>query len=182
MIYYNDIIFSKEECNDILNSANDFTQSVVGVNYNNELYDLVANTNKRKSTQSEMVATPDSFIYKKINEIINTFDYKLICDEFHYDVIKYKESDFVWRHRDENDVRMFTIVVQLNEEDSYDGGEFKYWLDDTEYQMDKQIGHGIAFKASVFHEVKPVISNERHSFVSFVKFSDVKKIGKSVLI
>lgn len=182
MIYYNDIIFSKEECNDILTSANNFVQSVVGVNYNNELYDLVANTNKRKSTQSEMVVTPDSFIYKKINEIINTFDYKLVCDEFHYDVIKYKEGDFVWRHKDENGERMFTIVVQLNEEDSYNGGEFKYWIDDSEHEMNKSIGFGMAFKAGVYHEVKPVISNERHSFVSFVKFSDVKKIGKAVLI
>ena len=77
---------------------------------------------------------------------------------------------------------MFTIVVQLNDEDSYEGGEFKYWLGESEYEMNKTIGHGMAFKAGVYHEVKPITLNERHSFVSFVKFSDVKKIGKAILI
>lgn len=182
MIYYNDVIFSKQECVDILNSTNEYIQSVVGINYNNELYDMVANTNKRKSTQAEMSAKQDTFIYKRINEIVNTFNYKLVCDELNYDIIKYKESDFVWKHRDENGERMFTIVVQLNEDNSYTGGEFVYWLDGVEYQMDKNIGMGIAFKASVFHEVKAVIIGERHSFVSFIKFTDIEKIGGKGLI
>jgi predicted 2-oxoglutarate/Fe(II)-dependent dioxygenase YbiX len=179
MIYYNDIIFSKDECVEILSSADNFIQSVVGVNYNNELYDMVANTKKRKSTQCEMTALPESLIYKRINEIINKFDYKLVCDVFHYDIIKYNVGDFVWRHKDDNGERMFTIVIQLNEGDSYDGGEFIYWVNDEEHTMSKNIGTGMAFKTGVYHEVKPVITNERHSFVSFVKFSDVKKIGKA---
>lgn len=182
MVYYNDVIFSKKECENILKSATDFIQSVVGVNYNNEMYDMVANTNKRKSTQCELTASTDSFIYTKLNKIVKSFNYELVCDVLHYDVIKYKEGDFVWKHKDENSERIFTIVVQLSEADLYTGGEFKYWLNDVEYQMNKQIGFGIAFKASVFHEVKPVISNERYSFVSFIKFSDVKKIGKVDLI
>lgn len=182
MIYYNDVIFSKEECEDILKSSTNFIQSVVGVNYNSEMYDLVENTKKRKSTQCELAAPTDSFIYKKINKIINTFDYQLICDTLHYDVIRYKEGDFVWKHRDENDVRMFSIVAQLTDGNLYDGGEFVYSLNNIEHQMNKRIGYGIAFKASVLHEVKPVLSNERYSFVSFIKFSDVKKIGKVILI
>lgn len=182
MIYYNDIIFSDAECDEILNSANNFKQSVLGVNYNNEQHDLVTNVSKRKSTQCEMKASPDSFIYKKINEITNTFGYKLNCDILHYDIIKYKEGDFVWRHRDENGERMFTVVAQLNESKSYDGGDFKYWLDDEEREMNRDKGHGIVFKTNVFHEVKPVITNERHSFVCFVKYSDIKKIGKLSII
>ena len=182
MIYYNDVIFSKEECVKILDSADNFIQSVVGVNYNSKMYDLVENTKKRKSTQCELTSTIDSFIYKKLNEIINTFNYELVCDVLYYDVIKYNEDDFVWKHKDANDVRIFTIVIQLSESDSYEGGEFKYWLGDIEYEMDKNIGHGIAFKSNVFHEVKPVTKRERYSFVSFIKLSDVKRLGKPGLI
>lgn len=182
MVYYNHVIFSKEECENILKSANDFVQSVVGVNYNNEMYDMVANTNKRKSTQCELAASTDSFIYTKLNKIIKAFNYELVCDILHYDVIRYNEGDFVWKHKDENNERIFTIVVQLSDEDDYEGGEFVYWLNNNEFTMSKKLGIGIAFKANVYHEVKPVVSNKRYSFVSFVKFSDVKKLGKVDLI
>ena len=183
MIYYNGVIFSKNECEDILNSCNNYVKSLLGVSYtSNEIYDTVNQDSKRKSTQCEMQATPNSFIYERINSILKTFDYELVCDVFYYDIIKYKEGDFIWKHKDDNGDRMFSIVVQLNNKDSYEGGDFMYWLNNTEYKMSKKIGYGIAFKSSVFHEVKPITSKERHSFVSFVKFSDVKKIGKVDLI
>ena len=183
MIYYNDILFTKEECQDILNSADNYVESILGVSYNsNEIYDTVSKNNKRKSTQCEMQATPNSFMYERINSMIKKFDYELVCDIFHYDIIKYKAGDFIWRHKDDNGERMFSIVAQLNEGDTYQGGDFKYWDDNVEMNMSRSIGTGMAFKAGVFHEVKPIIEGERHSFVSFVKFSDVKKIGKQALI
>jgi predicted 2-oxoglutarate/Fe(II)-dependent dioxygenase YbiX len=183
MIYYNDILFTKEECQNILDSTDNFVESILGVSYNsNEIYDTVSKNNKRKSTQCEMQATPNSFMYERINSIIKTFDYELVCDIFYYDVIKYKEGDFIWRHKDDNGERMFSIVAQLNDGDAYEGGNFKYWEDDIEFDMSKDIGTGMAFKAGVYHEVKPIIKGERYSFVSFVKFSDVKKIGKQALI
>jgi predicted 2-oxoglutarate/Fe(II)-dependent dioxygenase YbiX len=129
-----------------------------------------------------MQATPNSFMYERINSIIKTFDYELVCDTFYYDVIKYKEGDFIWRHKDDNGERMFSIVAQLNKGEAYKGGDFKYWEGDDELQMSRSVGTCIAFKAGVYHEVEPIIEGERYSFVSFVKFSDVRKIGKQALI
>jgi hypothetical protein len=182
MIYYNDIIFSREECTEILNSADKFVESGLDVVVNGVDYGWTSNVNKRKSMQCEKIALPGSLVYDRIDKIISKFDYKLMCDELNYDIIKYKEGDFIWKHKDDKGNRIFSFVIQLNEGDTYDGGEFKYWVDNNEFEMSKNIGIGMIFQAGVYHEVKPIIKGERHSFVSFLKLSDVKKIGKQALI
>lgn len=182
MIYHNEVIFSEQECKQILESAKDFKESILGISYNGHEYDTRGNTKKRKSTQAEMSATPDTFIYQKLNQIIKTFDYELNVDTFYYDVIRYQTDDFIWRHKDDNGTRFFSVVIQLSDSESYDGGDFKYWINNIEYTLNRNKGWGVIFKSDVYHEVKPVISGERYSFISFVKFSDVKKIGNVALI
>ena len=48
--------------------------------------------------------------------------------------------------------------------------------------MDRTIGFGMLFKTGVYHEVTEVIDGERYSFVSFINFNDVAKIGGRGLI
>lgn len=182
MIYYNDVIFSKEECVDILNSATNFVESGLDVVVNNVDYGWTANTNKRKSSQCELVATSNSFVYTRLNEIVNKCGYNLICDELPYDIIKYKEGDFIWKHKDDKGTRLLSFVIQLNEGDTYEGGDFAYWLGDTELSMGRDVGVGMVFKTGVYHEVKPITKGIRHSFVTFIKYADVSQKGGRGLI
>lgn len=182
MVYFNDVIFSKEECKDILNSATNFVESGLDVVVNNIDYGWTTDTKKRKSSQCELVAASNSFVYNRLNQIVNKCGYELTCDTLPYDIIKYKEGDFIWKHKDDKGSRLLSFVIQLNNGDSYGGGEFAYWLNGEELNMSKNIGVGMVFKTGVYHEVKPIISGERYSFVTFIKYTDVTEIGGKGLI
>lgn len=182
MIYFNDVIFSKEECETILNDADTYLESGLDMVVNNVDYGWTSNQNKRKSTQCTKYVKGDSFIYKRINEVIGTFGYKISIDEFKYDIIKYQIGDFIWKHKDDKGKRIFSFVLQLNDTDNYEGGDFKYWIDDTEHIMNRQQGFGMIFKAGVYHEVTPVTKGERHSFVAFLNFDEIKQLSGPTLI
>jgi predicted 2-oxoglutarate/Fe(II)-dependent dioxygenase YbiX len=182
MIYYNDIIFTKEKCDDILMSANDFQKSGLQKQVDTVDYGWTYNPKKRKSTQCLMSAPKGTQLFEKINNVLNGFGYEICIDEFKYDVIKYQEGDFIWRHKDDGGKRIFSLVLQLNNSEDYEGGDFKYWVDENEMTLPRVKGHGIIFKSSVFHEVTPVIDGERHSLVSFLNFGEIKQLAGPALI
>lgn len=182
MVYYNGVMFSKDECKDILNSVTEFATSGLDVVVNGIDYGWAADEKKRKSAQCKLIATSDSLVYKRMNEIITKCGYKLKSTELDYDVVRYNEGDFIWKHRDDKGQRLLSFVAQLGESDSYDGGDFLYWIDNTEFSMDRTIGNGMAFKAGVYHEVKPITKGTRYSFVAFIKYSDIEEINGKGLI
>jgi hypothetical protein len=181
MVYYDGFVFTKDECESILNSATTWEKSSLKNSVGSKIVGSVYLPKKRKSKQSEQIVGKDSFIYKKINNILNSFNYELVIDEFAYDVVKYEEGDFIWKHKDDMENRLLSFVIQLNDDLDYEGGDFLYWLDD-EYRMDRKQGNGIIFKAGVYHEVKPITKGIRHSFVSFLTLNQIRQISKKSFI
>ena len=181
MIYYNGFVFTIDECKLILDSASDWIQSGLNNSIGNKMVGTVYLPKKRKSKQSAQLVGKDSFIYQKINKILNSFGYEITIDEFLFDIIKYEEGDFIWKHKDDMDNRLFSFVIQLDESSTYEGGDFIGWLDDNEFVMNREIGNGMIFKAGVYHEVKPVTKGVRHSFVSFLTLDQIKQISQKSL-
>lgn len=182
MIYYSGYIFTKEECDTIVNSTTEYTDSKLGVAINSTEHGAAYSPKKRKSTQCSMLASNDSFVYTKINQILKSIDYELILDEIYYDVIKYNSGDFIWKHTDNGGERRYTLSIQLNNGDEYGGGDFKYWTNSDENILNRDVGYGMLFKADTYHEVSEITNGTRYSFVLFIKNSDVKKISKANLI
>lgn len=182
MIFYEGEVFTKDECVEILQNAIDFESSGLDMSVNNRDYTKVYLPNKRKSTQCEKVTTKGEFIYEKINQILKKFDYEISENELTYDVIKYQEGDFIWKHKDDRNNRLFSFVIQLDNDEDYTGGDFVYWINENELFMTRKQGFGMIFKAGVYHEVKPVVSGTRHSFVSFLRTDQIKKLSKAPLI
>jgi predicted 2-oxoglutarate/Fe(II)-dependent dioxygenase YbiX len=182
MLYFKNVIFTKDECNSILESADTWETSGLDTSISNQLIGRVYRPKKRKSTQSLQYTKKGSFIYKKINEALMSFGYELNVESFGYDVIKYKEGDFIWKHKDDMGDRLFSVVAQLNKSTDYKGGDFVAWLDANELILNRSIGYGMIFKAGVYHEVKPITAGERNSFVLFLKSSEVKSLKKQSFI
>jgi hypothetical protein len=178
MVYYNGYILTKEECDEILNSADDYTDSKLGVAVNSTEYGVSYLPKKRKSTQCSISAYKNSNLYNKINEILKSIDYEFVVDEIHYDVIKYKVGDFIWKHTDGGGERRYTLSIQLNNGSEYEGGDFKYWENSNETILNKDAGYGAIFKADTYHEVTEITNGIRYSFVLFIKNNDIKKISK----
>jgi predicted 2-oxoglutarate/Fe(II)-dependent dioxygenase YbiX len=183
MVFYNDVMFSNEECLDISNSADVFEDSKLDILIGNKKYGSEVDYKKRKSIQSKKVAKVGSLIYDRIRDIIDTFGYELIVDEFNYDIIKYDEGSFLYKHKDGDgySLRVLSIITQLSDDTDYVGGDLLFWENDTQKVLNRTKGVGIIFKHNVYHEVTMVTSGKRVSFVCFLETGHVRKKGNQSL-
>jgi PKHD-type hydroxylase len=67
-------------------------------------------------------------------------------------------------------VRKLSIVIQLTEEDEYEGGDLELILgaDADTIKMPRQKGKLIMFPSYIIHQVTPVIKGQRHSLVGWI--------------
>lgn len=73
-------------------------------------------------------------------------------------------SDFVYQAPDL--VRKLSLIIQLSDENEYEGGELQMFLENPKVQP-KVRGSVIAFPAFVQHQVTPVTRGVRQSLVIF---------------
>jgi SM-20-related protein len=90
--------------------------------------------------------------------------------------LRYEKGDFFVRHQDGNShqndfdhlrIRRISIVVFLN--DSFTGGSLNFYDQTTTFALMGETGLLVAFKSDIFHEVLPVTSGERFTFVSWFR-------------
>src|SRR5688572_28270035 len=98
--------------------------------------------------------------------------------------LRYEKGDFFVRHQDgnthQNDfdhlrIRRISIVVFLNDtsvepqENCFSGGALTFYDQKTTFPLMGETGMLVAFKSDTFHEVLPVTSGERFTFVSWFR-------------
>jgi SM-20-related protein len=105
--------------------------------------------------------------------------------------LHYREGDFFVRHQDGNTeqmefdhlrIRLISIVVFLNgysdesESNTFSGGELNFYDKDYEsgaepllFSLKGEPGLLVAFMADTMHEVRPVVSGERFTIISWFK-------------
>lgn len=185
MINYEGIVFTKEDCEDIKNKADEWMDAKLLVKRGlGEVEDIVIQ-NKRYNKASYFKLKNDSPYYSKLNEAINNFGYELVADELDAGILKYEKGNFIFLHNDlpiEGEKRFFCIVTQLSDDDEYVGGNFSYLIDNKPFVMNREIGNAIFFKPEVLHEVTIVESGIRMSLVIWVNYEHVKSLTKPSLI
>jgi len=184
MVFFQDIILDKPICDGIKRSITNWEIAGYYVKKNKTEYDVVYRPDKRKSYRSDITITQDSQVYNSLNNAFNTFGYELISENLKGSVIKYFEGDFLSKHTDLSDdfiERMFFVIVQLNQTYDYEGGDFTYYIDDVEYDMDRTIGSVLIIKPEVPHEVKIIENGERCSLIFWVNSNEVKKIKTELI-
>jgi PKHD-type hydroxylase len=162
-------LFSKEECQNIINIAKD-KGLVEG--------ETLSKLDVRQSKISWLYPNDNmSLVFQKVTDVIN----KLNEQYFKFDLFGLNEgfqftnyespSGKYGKHvdRDMNfPVRKLSISVQLTDPEEYEGGELKLYFGDEGIIVDKTQGTLIMFPSYVLHEVMPVTKGTRNSLVTWV--------------
>ena len=173
---YQKKIFTKEECEKIINIAKNKSWSrgkirSVKKSIDYELKDMRSSNICWINCDEET-----NWIFSKI--IYSAF--KLNADFFQFNIsgmdeglqfTNYKSSDMYDKHIDRcynAKVRKLSLSIQLTDPNNYEGGELYIYENRKGTLMRKQQGDLIIFPSYMLHEVKPVTHGERNSLVTWI--------------
>lgn len=172
------IILNKSECQLIIDLCDDFKESQI-------IYDNLLDENQnigelnKQKRNSETAKIKDlekikSFLLPRLKE----FNIKNLPDNTR--VLRYKKGSFFSPHTDRIGLfgnRKLTLIIQLSEKDSYEGGV----LIINNNPISKQIGNLVLFDSGVIHEVTKLSSGERFVLVSWIEIDDMILKSQSLI-
>lgn len=160
------VIFSKEECDIIINLNKKNLQSW-------------KNNDRDYKSLSIFYNESTHWIFEKLKNFFEEESgYKIfnLKKEIHFHI--YKENDWFGKHNDSRDKRIFSVGALLNED--FDGGDFTLY-DVNEITLDKKVGNAYLFNVGITHEVFPITSGNRYSIIWFLQAENVKPAPKKVI-
>jgi PKHD-type hydroxylase len=162
-------LFSKEECQTIINIAKDkgLVQGKTPVE-----------SDVRQSKISWLYPNDNmSWVFERVTNAITTlneqyFKFDLFGLNEGFQFTNYEApSGKYGKHVDRKfnfSVRKLSISIQLTNPEEYEGGELKLYFEDKGIVADKTQGTLIMFPSYVLHEVMPVTKGTRNSLVAWV--------------
>ena len=116
-----------------------------------------------------------NWLYEKIvnmvqeaNNALWKFDLRSIIDSIQYTEYEEDGGHYDW-HMDIGpksiNHRKISVVVQLSEAESYEGGELVLWNSNVPSVIEKGIGNVIVFPSFLMHKVTPMVKGNRKSLV-----------------
>ena len=166
MLISQKVLFSKEECDLIINqkktnhqnwtknSRNYKSSTIV---FNNETYWIF----ERLKTFFEEVTG---------NNIIK------LKEEIHFHI--FDTEDWFGIHNDTRDSRLFSVGVLLN--NNFDGGDFKLY-NPNEIVLNKTVGNSYIFDANISHEITPIEMGTRYSLIWFIQGNNIRTVPTKLI-
>lgn len=175
-------VFSKEECNQILNKCVNESVLKMAEVYDSKLMNNVIDVSKRKSKVAGIdLEELNDRIIKKLKEYFGIKGYNFKISNYQF--TKYQNGDYFNWHTDSSDdvynQRILTIVIQLNDE--YEGGELELEIDGKVYSLKKGIGNLFAFSSLTKHRIKEIKNGVRYSIVNWLELETQKNYKKTLL-
>lgn len=182
--FYQEVIFSKEECEKIINFYKIFPASAKKRKLepkidleNNRVDYIIKNTKNEKLGKSFYVYDIDrdentEWIFEKLLnwfQKVSGIKLKETPTVNGMTLLNYRVGDFFMKHKDIYpgfEWRRWTINIQLDNQ--YKGGDYILYSGDKEIVLNKNIGNTIAYWAGTEHEVKEITEGERWSIVCSV--------------
>ena len=152
-------LFSKEECDIILNLYNDIPQ-----NWNFSDRNFISNSIKYSSQTSWLFDKLKTFFETETNIQI-----RAIKKQIHFHT--FKEGDWFGKHNDIRKNRLYAVGVLLN--DTFEGGDFKLY-NPNEVILNKLVGNTYLFDVRIEHEITPILEGERYSLLWFLENEHIK--------
>lgn len=162
-------LLTKEECDFVLNKFTNFETSSL-YEYNTKRI----NTKYRSSKESTQKISEELYelLIKKLKkfEIVSLPDY--------IKVLKYEVGGEFKKHTDRGDNnetkhRYKTIIVQLSDEYSYEGGDLVVWDGKDEIFINKNIGNFVMFDSGLEHQAMPVTNGIRYVLVMWLSKNNI---------
>ena len=160
------VLFTKEECKEIINQIEEVKQAQV--------------VNKRGTSDGYVTSFRQSkisyFNSDKVKDIILpkifSLDSTIISLPKIINIVKYNKGDYFKMHRDSSDgvyeTRLKTIIIQLSD-NTYDGCILKVYENHTHHICSSEIGNTIIFDSTHKHEVTPMLKGERYALVCWLE-------------
>ena len=167
-------VFSHFECKTIVQFAKENKMEYQKINKNTiDLSEFNA-----KMTHFDYGQNADvDYFYEKIREMVVNINKELwsfdLCDYGEpLKFMEYTEGGFAIMHSDLSHInvskyRKLTIVVQLSDENEYEGGDLVIQFYEKEQIMPKKIGTVIIFPSILMHRINPVTKGVRNTIVAF---------------
>ena len=166
---FNQIIFTKEECDRIISYTSNLPKQK-----------QVKTVNRVVSFEACFI-TPSietNWIFNKLYSFLETkLNVSIVSPLESIMINRYDIGDEFEKHKDlyiKNQI--YNIIVNLNEE--YDGGDFKLYLPD--FTLTKKTGNASIFENTRIHSVEKVTSGYRFSMIAFFLKTNFKKPSKLV--
>jgi hypothetical protein len=159
MLIKQKILFSKEECELIINllKINQKDWKMGDRNYKSQPINYSLETNWLFDKLKD-------FVERETNIEIRTIKKRI---HFH----KFTKGDWFGKHNDVRDNRLYAVGVLLNND--FEGGDFKLY-NPNEIILDKVIGNTYLFDVRIDHEITSILEGERYSLLWFLQSEHVK--------
>ena len=176
-MFYQNVIFNKEECNKIISLIKNISKEEGKNKYGDKITTEVSfdeYTIQDDDTTNWFMNRIKIFVEETLKIKLN----KLNKDAH---ILSYGINDGFSKHVDYNpdngpDVRIYTLGVLLNDE--FEGGEFILYQDNNEpTELKKIIGNVFLFKTTLLHEVKKITKGIRYVLIIHIKNSEIKKVN-----
>jgi hypothetical protein len=167
------VLFSKQECEYLKTLFNDidFKKSKINDKNSNIQY-------------SDERTSYDIFLNFEIdtkNILINKLKEIGIKGEFYYfSVLRYdigqefkKHTDNIGSPNTPHSKRFKTVIIQLSNENEYEGGDLIIYNNDETITASKQIGNTIIFHSSLEHEVTKLTKGRRYCIVFWLEKKNI---------
>ena len=172
---YMEKVFTKEECEKIINIAKK-KGLMKGI--------TTGKSNARLSKISWLYSSDNlEWVFRRITDVVlnlnsKYFDFDIFGLNEGLQFTNYKApSDKYEKHIDRSLnilVRKLSLSIQLTDPNEYKGGELILYEDEKGTEMKKEQGTLVLFPSWILHEVKPVTKGERNSLVSWVTGNQFK--------
>jgi predicted 2-oxoglutarate/Fe(II)-dependent dioxygenase YbiX len=169
-------LFTEDECNYFKSLTNDtlFERSEVIVGNG-----VAAVSSYRTSSQVKIEINSD--LSTKILEKVKEFGVKTLPEYFI--ILKYDKTQEYKRHNDTGLYRLDrykTLIIQLSNENEYEGGELCIFHNDETITTSKEIGNVVIFDSSLDHCANKIKEGIRYSMVFWLTIDNFG-INKSLI-
>jgi len=167
------ILFTKEECDRIINISN-----VISYNRTDGWY---PNNSSVNYTDWSIISNEENkWIFDKLIQFYNQFNLEeLKTPPPIIHLHKYLVNDKFERHQDIAKNRKYAVGIILN--DNYLGGDYILEMNNKEIEIEKKVGNTYMFSSEIWHRITPIISGIRWSCVMFIEEKHLKYKQKSII-
>jgi hypothetical protein len=182
MLIKEKILFSKEECQSILQNINKWDDTIISVKLDSKFSKLGGVMKSFNAIFDDDSMWIKNRLLDWINELDGIFEIDTNTELRAY-YRKYVKGDYFVKHNDHVDGginQMYTIGIMLHSSPDLIGGDLKFYSNESVIGIDFKIGNVYIFNSGIPHSVDLIELGERITLMIFVGGRHLQKNTKLI--